>query len=168
MEEKKTTEEQKTTEELQLALEKATQERSEYLAGWQRARADLLNYKKEEMERIGSFMRYGQEEFLLKLLPVLDNLERAEQQTAESDKANPVTQGCLQVISQLREFLRSQGAEPFETAGQKFNPELHEAVGEVDPPAGGGKEPGTVIEEVERGYLFLGKLLRPAKVKIVK
>ena len=165
MEEKKTTEEQKTTEELQLALEKATQERSEYLAGWQRARADLLNYKKEEMERIGSFMRYGQEEFLLKLLPVLDNLERAEQQTAESDKANPVTQGCLQVISQLREFLRSQGAEPFETAGQKFNPELHEAVGEE---AVEGKEPGTVIEEVERGYLFLGKLLRPAKVKIVK
>ena len=165
MEEKKTTEEQKTTEELQLALEKAIQERSEYLAGWQRARADLMNYKKEEMERIGSFMRYGQEEFLLKLLPVLDNLERAEQQAAESDKTNPVTQGCLQVISQLREFLRSQGAEPFETIGQKFNPELHEAVGEE---AVEGKEPGTVIEEVEKGYLFLGKLLRPAKVKVAK
>ncbi len=165
MEEKKTTEEQKTTEELQQALEKAIQERSEYLAGWQRARADLMNYKKEEMERIGSFMRYGQEEFLLKLLPVLDNLERAEQQAAESDKVNPVAQGCLQVISQLREFLRSQGAEPFETIGQKFNPELHEAVGEE---AVEGKEPGTVIEEVEKGYLFLGKLLRPAKVKVAK
>ena len=165
MEEKKTTEEQKTAEELQLALEKAIQERNEYLAGWQRARADLMNYKKEEMERIGSFMRYGQEEFLLKLLPVLDNLERAEQQAAESDKVNPVAQGCLQVISQLREFLRSQGAEPFETIGQKFNPELHEAVGEE---AVEGKEPGTVIEEVEKGYLFLGKLLRPAKVKVAK
>ena len=124
-----------------------------------------MNYKKEEMERIGSFMRYGQEEFLLKLLPVLDNLERAEQQAAESDKVNPVAQGCLQVISQLREFLRSQGAEPFETIGQKFNPELHEAVGEE---AVEGKEPGTVIEEVEKGYLFLGKLLRPAKVKVAK
>ncbi len=171
MEEEKKTEKKETTEELQQVLEKAVQERNEYLAGWQRARADLLNYKKEEMERIGSFMRYAQEEFVLKLLPVLDNLERAEQQAAESDKANPVTQGCLRVISQLREFLRSQGAEPFQATGTKFNPELHEAVGEVGPPAGppiGGVEPGTVIEEVEKGYLFAGKLLRPAKVKVAK
>jgi molecular chaperone GrpE len=163
-------EEEKTTEQPQGELEKATKERDEYLAGWQRARADLLNYKKEEMERIGSLMRYSQEEFVLKLLPVLDNLERAEQQAfrqaqGEQEKNDPVVQGCLQVISQMREFLRSQGVEPLQTLGTKFNPELHEALGEevVE-----GKEPGTVLEEAEKGYLFLGKLLRPAKVKVAK
>ena len=70
-------EEEKTTEEPQGELEKITKERDEYLAGWQRSRADLMNYKKEEMERISGLMRYAQEELLLKLLPVLDNLERA-------------------------------------------------------------------------------------------
>ena len=74
-------------------------------------------------------------------------------------------QGCLLVISQLRQFLRNQGVETLRTEGEKFNPELHEAVGEeiVE-----GKESGAVLEEVERGYLFLGKLLRPAKVKVAK
>ncbi len=165
--EEKTTEEPHEEQE-KAALEKAIKERDEYLAGWQRSRADLMNYKKEEMERIGGLMRYAQEELLLKLLPVLDNLERAEKQTNSQDKESSMVQGCLLVISQLRDFLKSQGVEPFQSTGEKFNPELHEAVGEVDPPAGGGKEPGTVLEEVEKGYLLLGKLLRPAKVKVAK
>ncbi|MDP2735398.1 MAG: nucleotide exchange factor GrpE [bacterium] len=158
-------EEEKTTEEAPKQLEKAIQERDEYLAGWQRSRADLMNYKKEEMERIGGLMRYAQEELLLKLLPVLDNLERAEKQASSQDKESSIVQGCLLVISQLREFLRNQGVETLHTEGEKFNPELHEAIGEE---AVEGKEPGAVLEEVERGYLFLGKLLRPAKVKIAK
>ena len=158
-------EEEKTTEEAQKQLEKATQERDEYLAGWQRSRADLMNYKKEEMERIGGLMRYAQEELILKLLPVLDNLERAEKQASLQDKESSIVQGCLLVISQLREFLRNQGVETLHTEGEKFNPELHEAIGEE---AVEGKEPGAVLEEVERGYLFLGKLLRPAKVKVAK
>ncbi|MBI4123145.1 MAG: nucleotide exchange factor GrpE [Parcubacteria group bacterium] len=158
-------EEEKTTEEPQGQLEKAAKERDEYLAGWQRSRADLMNYKKEEMERIGSLMRYAQEELLLKLLPVLDNLERAEKQASQQDKESSTVQGCFLVISQLKEFLRNQGVEALHTEGEKFNPELHEAVGEE---AAEGKEPGTVLEEVERGYLLLGKLLRPAKVKIAK
>ncbi len=158
-------EEEKTTEESQGQLEKTTKERDEYLAGWQRARADLMNYKKEEMERIGGLMRYAQEELILKLLPVLDNLERAEKQASQQDKESSLVQGCLLVISQLREFLRNQGVETLHTEGEKFSPELHEAIGEETVE---GKEPGTVLEEVERGYLFLGKLLRPAKVKIAK
>lgn len=165
VEEEKTTEEKKTTEELQGVLEKAIQERNEYLAGWQRSRADLMNHKKEEMERISGLMRYAQEELLLKLLPALDNLERAQKQANQQDIENMVVQGCLQVISQLRDFLKSQGVEPLQSLGEKFNPEFHEAVGEETKE---GKEPGTVIEEVEKGYLFAGKLLRPAKVKVVK
>ena len=158
-------EEEKTTEEAPKQLEKVIQERDEYLAGWQRSRADLMNYKKEEMERIGGLMRYAQEELLLKLLPVLDNLERAEKQASSQDKESSIVQGCLLVISQLREFLRSQGVEALHTEGEKFSPELHEAIGEE---AVEGKEPGAVLEEVERGYLFLGKLLRPAKVRVAK
>ena len=158
-------EEEKTTEEAQEQLEKATKERDEYLAGWQRSRADLMNYKKEEMERISGLMRYAQEELLLKLLPVLDNLERAERQASQQDKESSTVQGCLLVISQLREFLKSQGVEALHAEGEKFNPELHEAMEEE---IAEGKEPGVVLEEIEKGYLLLGKLLRPAKVKVAK
>ena len=112
-------------------------ERDEYLRGWQRARADLLNYKKEEMERIKGLMEYSQAEFLLNMLPILDNLERAEQTIKD--------QGFLQIGKQFRDFLKSQGVEELRVGKEKFNPEFHEAVGEVERT---GLEPGTVAEVV--------------------
>ena len=59
-------------------LAECERQKHEYLSGWQRARADFLNYKKEEMERIRGFIAYSTEELFLKLLPILDSFERAE------------------------------------------------------------------------------------------
>lgn len=156
------------SEELRKELEKLQKERDEYLAGWQRARADFLNYRKEEIERLGELFKYANEEFLLKLLPVLDSLERAEKEASEEEKKSSVVQGCFLVITQLKEFLKKQGIEQVHTQGEKFNPEVHEALGVVDPPAGGGRESDVIAEEMEKGYLLHGKLLRPAKVKLYK
>ena len=142
---------------LKKELEEMKKERDEYLRGWQRARADLLNYKKEEMERIKGLMEYSQAEFLLNMLPILDNLERAEQTIKD--------QGFLQIGKQFRDFLKSQGVEELRVGKEKFNPEFHEAVGEVE---GTGLEPGTVAEVVEKGYTLNKKLLKPAKVKTAK
>lgn len=138
-------------------IEELKKQRDEYLAGWQRARADFINYKKEEMERIGGFMEYAQAEFILKILPILDNVERAEKTMQD--------QGFLQVGKQIRDFLKTQGVEELKTEKEKFEPALHEAVGEVE---GTGLERGTVAEVVEKGYILKGNLLRPAKVKVVK
>ena len=74
------------TQEIQKKLENAEKQAQEYLAGWQRARADFLNYKKEEMERIGEFLKYANEEFILKLLPILDNFTEAEKSIPEEKK----------------------------------------------------------------------------------
>ena len=68
-------------EELKKQFEECEKQKNEYLAGWQRARADLLNYKKEEMERIGELVGYATEELILKILPILDNFEIAEQKS---------------------------------------------------------------------------------------
>lgn len=140
-------------------LAEVKKQRDEYLAGWQRARADLLNYKKEEMERIGGLVEYAHAEFLIKILPILDNLERAEKTIQDP--------GFLQIAKQFRDFLKSQGvAELNPPAGkEKFNAETHEAVGETE---GTGLEPGTITEAVEKGYTLNKKLLKPAKVKIAK
>lgn len=133
-------------------LEDLKKQRDEYLAGWQRSRADFINYKKEEMERIAGLVEYSQAGFLRKLLPLLDTVEYAERM-----------EGPLQIGKLLREFLKSQGVEELKAEQEKFNPEVHEAVGEAE-----GEKQGIVSEVVEKGYLLGGKLLRPAKVKVIK
>jgi len=67
-------------------LEKCQKQRDEYLAGWQRARADFLNYKKEEMEKITELLKYGNLDLILKILPILDNFEKAEKEISDDKK----------------------------------------------------------------------------------
>ena len=175
-------------EDLQKKIEECEKTKAEYLAGWQRARADFINYKKEEMERIEQFLKYGEEEFILKILPVLDNFDLAARQNLtenlsgqEKEKIDKVVQGFLQIKNQLLEFLKERGIEEIKTIGEKFDPNFHEAVGEIETK---DKEPGTmgeedksasstfpsgqVIEEVRKGYTINSRLLRPAKVKVTK
>lgn len=147
-------EQEKTTEQ---SAEELKKERDDYLAGWQRARADFINYKKEEMERIKGLMEYAEAEFLLKILPIVDNVERAEKTISD--------QGFMQIAMQVRQFLKDHEVQEFKAEGEKFNPEFHEAVGEVEKE---GTKPGTIVEVLQKGYTLHGKLIRPARVKIAK
>ena len=150
-------------------IEKIKKERDEYLDGWKRAKADFLNYKKEEGERIQATIDFSRRCLLEKILPILDNLARAEKEIPEGERENKVYKGFLQIVFQWREFLKNEGIEEIETVGKPFNPELHEAVGEVDPSTGLERGvSGMVAEEVEKGYIMNGALIRPAKVKVVK
>jgi molecular chaperone GrpE len=153
--------------------------KEEYLAGWQRARADLLNYKKEEMERIGELVGYATEELILKVLPILDNFWIAEQKLPEDLKNNDNVKGILLIKNQILDFLKSQGVEEIKSVGEKFDPNLHEVIEEVEPfDAAQGKENGStgspqeksgiILEEIKKGYKINGRLLRPAKVKVTK
>ena len=153
--------------ELKKKLEECEKQKEEYLAGWQRARADFLNYKKEEMERLAEIMKYGIEEMILKVLPILDNFEMAENKLSNKDDED--IKGLLQIKNQIMDFLKNQGVEEIKSVGEKFDPNLHEVVAEVaedGPPQ--AKEPEIIVEEVQRGYKINGRLLRSAKVKINK
>jgi len=152
-------------ENLKKLLEDCQKQRDEYLAGWQRARADFLNYKREEIERFENIIDIANEEMILKILPLLDNMELAEKHLSDDLKGNDYVKGVLQIKTQFLDFLKNQGAEPIEAMGKKFDPVLHEVVEEVEAK---DKEPGTVAEEIQKGYLINNKLLRPAKVKILK
>ena len=151
-------------EELNKKIGELEKQKNEYLAGWQRARADFLNYKKEEMERVKGFLEYANEEFILKLMPILDNFTEAEKSIPE-DKKDDYLKGISQIKKQFEDFLKAQGLEEIKTIGEKFNPSVHEVVGEIETKDG---VQGTIIEEVQKGYKISGRLLRPAKVKIVK
>lgn len=164
---------EKKLEELEKKLEECENFKSQYLNGWQRAKADFLNYKKEEAERIEQFFKYNNEEFVLKILPILDNFEIAVHQKFFSKNINEeekkeieqTIQGFLQIKKQLEDFLKNQGVEEIKSQGEKFDPNLHEATEEVE---SSNNEQGIVIEEIQKGYKIQGRLLRPAKVRVAK
>jgi molecular chaperone GrpE len=94
------------------------------------------------------------------LLPVLDDFERALKAPAtDSDYVKGVTL----IYNRFFDTLKKMGLEPVETAGQKFDPNLHEAIGRVE---SDDVEDQTIVGEMQRGYLFKGKLLRPAWVQV--
>ncbi len=154
-------------------LEICKKQCDEYLNNWKRATADLINYKKEEMERMAMLANYAKEDMIFKILPILDNIELAEKQLPEKlkkgEEGSPQsiewTQGFLQIQKQIEEFLKKEGIEEIKTTGEKFNPETMEAVGEAETEGG---DKGTIIEELQKGYKMNDKVIRPAKVKISK
>ena len=137
----------------------------EYLNGWKRAKADYMNYKKDEFERAQELMRYTKESFLETILPMLDNFNLTAGKMPKEllDDAN--VKGLMMVKTQLEDFLKSNGVEAIESVGKDFDPALHEVIQAVEAE---GKGSGTVIEETEKGYMVNGRLLRPAKVKVAK
>lgn len=150
---------------LQKELEECQRQKQEYLAGWQRARADFINYKKEEMERIQELIGYAKEEFLLNILPILDNFDQAEKKIPEQKLQDEEIKGLLQIKDQLLNYLKRLGAKEMKIMGEKFNPNLHEVAAEEEK---AGTDPGTIIEEVQKGYMIGDRVLRAAKVKVAK
>ncbi|MBZ9578652.1 nucleotide exchange factor GrpE [Patescibacteria group bacterium] len=152
-------------EDFKKKLEECRKQKEEYLAGWQRARADFLNYKKKEMESIGELIKYASGGLILKILPILDNFEIVEKKISTNLKNDENIKGLLQIKTQLSGFLKNQGIEEIKCLGEKFDPNLHEVVEGVELK---DKESGIVIEEIRKGYKIHGKVLRPTKVKISK
>jgi len=152
-------------EELRKKIEECEKAKNEYLAGWQRARADFLNYKKEEMERISGLVSYAQAEMFLKILPILDDFDLVEKKLSTDLKNNSEVKGILQIKNRLQNFLKSYGVEELKVVGEKFDPNFAEVVEEVEEK---DKESGVIIEEVQKGYTLQGKVIRPARVKVAK
>jgi molecular chaperone GrpE len=145
-------------------LEECTKKRDEYFSGWQREKADFINYKNKEMERLTEILSASKESMVSDLLPILDNFGLAEKSIPEDQKDKNIM-GLLLIKKQLEDYFKSMGVEEIDAMNKKFDPRLHEAVEEVE---NKNIEPGVVISEVEKGYTLNSKLLRPSKVKISK
>ncbi|MFW6173031.1 MAG: nucleotide exchange factor GrpE [Elusimicrobiota bacterium] len=140
-------------------LKACQKEKAEYLAGWQRAKADLINYKREQENKISEYYKFANEGLIIEILPVLDSFEQALKHISRQEKEN-----IQQVYNQLKKILKSNGVEEIPTIGKKFNPELHEAIEEI----ASNKKPGIIVEEIQRGYKLHGKIIRASRVKISK
>ena len=148
--------------ELEAKLAEAEQQRDEYLAGWQRTKADFINYKKEEMKHMEDIARYGNESLIKDLISVLDNFDLA---LRTMEKAGQVERGIYLIRSQIDDILKKRGLEKLTVkVGDEFDPMIAEAMAEVP----SDRPPGAIVEEVEPGYRLHDKILRPARVIISK
>ena len=147
------------------ALKAKHDERDSYYDKYIRAHAEFENAKKRIEKEKGDFLKYANEGFIIDFLPIIDSLEISEKHIKEAKDFKAVQEGVDMIHLQIQKFLKDIGVERVKTAGEKFNPNLHEAVETVDLK---DKEEGIIVEELKPGYTFNGKLLRPASVKIVK
>jgi molecular chaperone GrpE len=142
-------------------LEACRRERDEYLNGWKRARADLINYQKDEMRRFEEVVRFGTVAMVEDMLPVLDSLDLA----AASAEGGAPHEGIAMIRAQLWDILKKRGLEKIEAPpGTAFDPSVHESVGEAE----SAHPPGTVAEAAESGYALHGRVIRAVKVKVSK
>jgi len=143
-------------------LEKCLREREEYLNGWKKERADFINYKKAEKERMEAFLKFSSENLIVRLLPILDSFSRAKESLNPNSKE---IAGLIQIEKQFMNFLKSEGVEEIKVKGKKFNPVTAEA---LEQSKSKKYKPGIVTKVIRKGYKLKGKVIRPAQVKISK
>ena len=141
-----------------LALEKKKAE--EYLAAWQRAQADFINYKRRTEQEKQEFNSYANANLVCAILPVLDDLERALDAVPEEYAGHDWVEGVKLVERKFKTVLEGQGVKPILCLGMEFDPKFHEALRRAR-----GEE-GTVVGELQKGYTLNEKLLRPARVVV--
>lgn len=156
---------EKELKELKKAFEDLKQEKAQYLSGWQRSRADFLNYIKDEQERIQEMIKYANESTIVKILPIIDSFDSAQEVIPQDLTDNQYIQGFLRIRGQLKEFLEKEGIIEIKSElGEKFDPRIHEAVGTIKKDL---YDQDCIGEIVKKGYKLKDKIIRPAQVKIV-
>jgi molecular chaperone GrpE len=135
----------------------------EYRQRLLRAQADFDNYRRRTQREKEETAKYASMDLITRLLPVLDNFERAVVASKDSGDFESLAKGVDMIYRQLFQLLEQEGLKPMETVGQPFNPEFHEAVMRVESDE---HEEGTVVEELQRGYILKDRVIRPAMVKV--
>ncbi len=146
---------------LEERLEEAEAQAAEYLDGWQRARAEFANAKKRlEKSRVEA-RRNATVEVIGKLLPVLDDFERALENVPDEIAEDGWFEGIALIDRKLHDILKSENIERIDTVGKPFDPNLHEAVLQEESDE---YESGVVIKELQSGYKLDERVIRPAMV----
>ena len=130
-----------------------------------RLQADFDNFRKRTVKEKEEIYKYSLSDFMEKLLPVIDNMERAIEAVEKADIDDPYADGVKMVLNQLFDLLKNQGLKEIESVDQQFDPNYHHGVSveDVDDIAD-----NQILEVYQKGYQFKEKVIRPAMVKICK
>jgi len=146
-------------------LEKVKAERQEYLDGWQRAKADAVNTRKDLLASAERQGARAKESFIEDIIPALDGFDLAAGSPSWESVDSGWRSGIDQIRNQLLDVLQRHGVERYGKVGDKFDHALHEAVQEADDMPG---EPGTILRILRYGYKTGTRVLRPAQVIVKK
>ncbi len=127
----------------------------------QRLQAEFDNYKKRTEQQNSNFIKHANQEIIKDLLPIIDNFELALRNCKEKDE---FYKGIELIYSQINELLKNKGVTHIKCEGEKFDPYYHEALLTEE----SDKEEGTILEELQKGYLLNEKVIRHSKVKVAK
>jgi molecular chaperone GrpE len=150
---------------LRQELEEQKAKAAEYLDGWQRARAEFANYKKRIEKEQEDMVKSANGAFITRLLPVMDDFERAFQTLPLDLMGMTWLEGIALIQRKLQMLLEQEGVTVIETEGRLFDPTLHQAVTHEESEE---HEEGQVIGEVQKGYKMGDRVLRPSLVRVAK
>jgi molecular chaperone GrpE len=160
-------EEQETSghEDIMLKLQEKEKEAADNYDKYVRAVAELENYRKRAAREKADSIKFGNENIIKDILPLVDSMDRALQHADGYGYSDSFKKGLKLLQDQLLGCLGKHGVQQIECVDKTFDPNIHEAVFQVD---AGAHEDNKVVEELEKGYRLHERLLRPAKVSIFK
>lgn len=144
-------------------LAEVKKERQEYLDGWQRAKADVINARRDALSEADRIASRKIEALVKDILPALDSFDMAAQSEAWATIDDGWRNGMENVQNQLLEALRRNGIERYGQVGDMYDPHVHDVVQELDDVAG---EPGSIVRILRFGYKTQSRILRPAQIII--
>jgi len=152
---------------LKTELKKCQEERQEYLDGWQRAKADFINARKEEEENRQKMAGYAKEGILHDILPVVDSFDMAFANKEAWEKVDKNWRhGVEYIYSQLISVLEDNGMKALNPLGEEFDPNRHSSIESVE--VDREEDDHRVMDVLQKGYTMNGKIVRAAKVKVGK
>jgi len=152
---------EKEIEELKLSFKKAEIEKNELQDRLLRKVAEFDNYKRRTEGEFSSLFKYAAENFIKKILPVVDDFERSLKHLAESEENSSVTDGIKLIYDKLLKILDDQGVKKIDSVGKPFDVHFHEALLQKKDEQ---QPPHVVLDELETGYLYQDKVIRHSKV----
>jgi molecular chaperone GrpE len=156
---------QRMQEEVDRLLDLLQQERKksdDYLNNLKFLQADFENYRKRTDREVRDIEEFSTAGLVRKLIPVLDDLDLGVASAESTPQTKEFLEGIGMVRRRLLTALESEGLEEIDSIGMPFNPDLHEAVDKVK----GRGNTDTIAEEIRKGYIFKGRVLRPSMVKV--
>lgn len=148
------------TEQEQPASQDDRQKAADYLAAWQRCQADFINFKRRAEQERAEAGNAANAALLMAVLPAIDDLERAFTAVPPEIEGNNWVSGMRMIWRKLQSALEAQGLSQLKCLGEAFDPCVHEAVRRCAGPE------GQVVQELEKGYRYREKLIRPSKVSV--
>ncbi|MFZ5861628.1 MAG: nucleotide exchange factor GrpE [Nitrospirota bacterium] len=127
--------------------------------------AEFDNYKRRAQRDQQDYTKFAAEKVLKELLPIVDNLERAVAHARGAQADASIVDGLALIVRQFHDALHKNGCEPIDAVGKPFDPAFHQALAQID---AADRDPDTVVEEAQRGYLLHGRILRPSMVTVSK